>query len=348
MAGASPNRLPGIEALRGLAAAAKVLSHSARHVDKAYGAPGLIAGFQAGHAGVDLFFVISGFIILYVHWADAGRPGQLAHYAARRFTRIMPLYWVALAVTLAMAAAGRNGMPSLGTVLWSAALLPSVDEPFLGIAWTLQYELVFYVAFAALVVSRVAGKAMLGAWLLAIVAGGFGVRLPGAAGILSNGFGIGFFLGMAAAWLVRQDRVVAPRLVGAAGAGLFVVVLMLESVGQVDGFAPPARLLYGVPALLLVAGIAAADRAGQGFALGRLRRRGTATYSIYLFQFVFIGVLWQAWLVAGLGTRVPHWMLFAVLAAAALGGGMAVSRTVEQPMLRWMQGRRSVAVAGQV
>ena len=84
-----------IEALRGLAATAVVFYHTARHTDKAYGTPLLRQIFQFGHAGVDLFFVLSGFIILFVHFRDIGQPGRLSYYANRRFTRVMPTYWVA-------------------------------------------------------------------------------------------------------------------------------------------------------------------------------------------------------------------------------------------------------------
>jgi peptidoglycan/LPS O-acetylase OafA/YrhL len=75
-----PWRLGGIEALRGLAAISVIFYHVSRHVNQAFGTPGLVAAFQAGHAGVELFFVISGFIILFVHGQDSGRPRRLGHY----------------------------------------------------------------------------------------------------------------------------------------------------------------------------------------------------------------------------------------------------------------------------
>jgi peptidoglycan/LPS O-acetylase OafA/YrhL len=61
-----PAKLGWVEAYRGIAATAVVLYHTARHFDKNYGIPALESVFQFGHAGVDLFFVISGFIILFV------------------------------------------------------------------------------------------------------------------------------------------------------------------------------------------------------------------------------------------------------------------------------------------
>ena len=60
-----------------MAATAVVFYHAARHLNKIYGVPALMCVFQFGHAGVDLFFVISGFIILFVHYDDIGRPERL-------------------------------------------------------------------------------------------------------------------------------------------------------------------------------------------------------------------------------------------------------------------------------
>ncbi len=56
--------------------------------------------FAFGHAGVDFFFVLSGFIILHVHAGDIGRPVRLGHYLQRRFTRVYPFYWVVFLLAL--------------------------------------------------------------------------------------------------------------------------------------------------------------------------------------------------------------------------------------------------------
>jgi len=88
---ADGRKLTGIEASRGVAATAVVLYHSARHLDHVYGVPGLMRVFQFGHAGVDLFFVISGFIILFVHYGDLGRPERLGSDGSPGLCR--PIGW---------------------------------------------------------------------------------------------------------------------------------------------------------------------------------------------------------------------------------------------------------------
>ena len=343
MAIPAAHKLSSIEALRGVAATVVVLSHSARHIDKAFGDPALITAFQASHAGVDLFFVISGFIILFVHYPDIGQPGRLSNYVQRRFTRVMPLYWIALVLTLAMSAAGSGPLPLASSLLWSASLLPMQHEPFLGIAWTLQYEAVFYVVFAVLIVQRAAGLALFAAWLAVIASSIAGYQTASLPSGLSGAYSIEFFFGMVTAHLVRQRQVPVPMLLAVAGLSLFGMAMVFESAGLLDGFANLARFAYGIPAALLVAGLAASEQKTGLIVSAPLRLLGGASYSIYLFQFVFIGIVWQAWLKAGIGQHAPHIILFAALAFSAVIGGVLVSRFVEKPLLRLVR-RRNKAI----
>ena len=334
------SRLIGIEALRGVAATAVVLSHAAGHVDKAFGAPMLMTFFRAGHAGVDLFFAVSGFIIFFVHRGDIGRPDRLRHYLGRRFNRVLPLYWTALAVTVAMIVAGGHALPAPVQLLWFAALLPTVADPLLGIAWTLQFEMVFYAVFAVLIASRRAGAALLTAWLCWIIATAAGYWSGAIPAALCGAFGFEFFMGMAAAALLSRGRVPAPRLLAALALAAFAAALVLESAGILGGFGVAARFAYGIPAALLILGISAAEQQ-HALSIPRwLRVLGGASYSIYLFQFVFIGVVWQTLIALSLERRVSHLVLFLLLAAAAVIGGLMTARLVEQPLLQAMRGPR--------
>ncbi|QCI79312.1 acyltransferase [Hankyongella ginsenosidimutans] len=58
--------------------------------------------FSKGFVGVDFFFVLSGFIICFVHYKDMSRPDRLPRYAWRRLTRVLPTYWVVFVAALAM------------------------------------------------------------------------------------------------------------------------------------------------------------------------------------------------------------------------------------------------------
>ena len=315
-----------------------VVYHAARHLDKAFGMPGLLRSVRFGHAGVDFFFVISGFIILFVHSRDIGAPNRLAHYAGRRFTRVMPTYWVALSLTIAMATAGSRSAPALGDVIRSVLLLPSDTEPLLGVAWTLQYEIVFYALFAVLIAHRSAGRGVMALWLAWIAMGVAGVVFTNIPGSLYGIYNLEFFFGMAAAHLLARHRVPRPRWVLGAGLMLFGACCALESAGPLDGQSGWARLAYGIPAALIILGLVESERQGLLAVPRALKALGSASYSIYLFQFVFIGLTWRAWLAAGLDHRLPHGAAFPVLAGAGVAGGIVMSRLVEYPLMRLIRG----------
>jgi exopolysaccharide production protein ExoZ len=331
-------KLTGIEACRGVAAAMVVFYHAARHLDKVYRVPSLMPMVQFGHAGVDLFFVLSGFIILHVHYGDVGRPDRFSRYVERRLTRILPTYWVALAVTIFLGLAGEHAFPPVFDVAWSAALLPSHSEPILGIAWTLQFEMMFYAIFCLLILNRRIGLAALTLWLgwvaFAAFDGGISGAIPKS---LYAAYNLEFFMGMGAAYWFKNHAVSAPRLLLFVGIALFALAAVAENLAYIDGYASVSRLIYGVPAVMIVLGMAAAEREGLIKVPGKFKTLGTASYSIYLFQFVFIAIAWRMWLAVGLDATMPHTASFPVLAAAGLIGGVFASRWVEYPLMGWIR-----------
>ena len=338
--GSPAGKLAGIEAARGVAACSVVFYHAARHMDAACHVPLIRALLQFGHAGVDVFFVLSGFIILFVHADDIGRPSRLGRYVSRRATRLLPVYWVALAVTILLGVVAGHGWPSLPGVIWSGFLLPSWSEPLLGVAWTLQYEVVFYAAFAVLILDRRAGLLVMAVWFACIsvvsVRGG-GAGVPPS---LCSAYDLEFFLGMGVAVAVRRGgRGMSVPLIVSAG-GLFALMCLCEDQGLLDGYGNWARVAYGVPAAVLIFGLAA-----PGVAVPRLLAvLGAASYSIYLFQFCWIAVVWQAYRMTGLERLLPCVAGVPLLAAGGVAGGILMSKCVEYPLIGLLRGISKKAV----
>jgi peptidoglycan/LPS O-acetylase OafA/YrhL len=336
--------LAGIEAARGGAAALVVFYHAARHMDLACHVPFVRALLQFGHAGVDLFFVLSGFIILFVHFEDVGRPGRLGRYVSRRAIRVLPVYWVALALTILLAVVAGHGWPGGWPVLRSALLLPSFSEPLLGVAWTLQYEVVFYAFFAVLILHRRAGYALMAAWLVAVLVssawGGLGVPPS-----ICSAYDLEFFLGMGVAVLARRGGVGFPRAALLVGGVALALVCACEDLGFLDGYGVWARLAYGVPAAVLILGLA-----DPGFALPAMVARplavlGAASYAIYLFQFCWIAVVWQLYRAGRLDHVLACGWGVPVLAVSGIAGGVLMSRCVEYPLMRVLRARRAPRAA---
>lgn len=145
------SRIVSIQILRGIAATLVVGFHlySAAKVEGTD--PGLFAFFAGGEIGVDIFFVISGFIIYYI---SVNRPGiTRSDFLRSRFWRILPPYWAILslyvlsAVALAVLLGDQSKLPTGFSLMVSYLLLPYPDQVII-IAWTLCLEVLFYLIFA--------------------------------------------------------------------------------------------------------------------------------------------------------------------------------------------------------
>jgi peptidoglycan/LPS O-acetylase OafA/YrhL len=145
------NELEGIQILRAAAALLVVLSH-ALHESLAAKAlpesPDWLTAF--GDVGVDIFFVISGFIMFYVSFPASRAPVKPAHFLWKRLTRIYPFYWFCLLLTLAFWWLGLvpSVVPDADMLVRSVLLFPS-NYFVIGVSWTLVYEMYFYLIFAA-------------------------------------------------------------------------------------------------------------------------------------------------------------------------------------------------------
>lgn len=140
-----PERFETLQAVRAIAALGVLLHHAGHAADKYGGAMPLIGLTNLGRAGVDLFFVLSGFIILH---ATVGRGLSWKTFALARFRRIYLPYWPAgLLVAVMVFGSASSGSTIWRTLAASVTLLP-VGEPALNVAWTLQHEVVFYVFVA--------------------------------------------------------------------------------------------------------------------------------------------------------------------------------------------------------
>lgn len=329
--------LQGIQAARGIAAILVVLYHGGRMLSlpQYVGYVPLHKIFGFGHAGVDFFFVLSGFIISYVHHADIGRPRRLAHYAFQRLTRIYPIYWVATAIVIAGTFLSHDWAARLRPlhVAASLVLIPHGEEPVLGVAWTLEHEMLFYLAFGLAILSRRLGQALLVACLLlmALVV----VDPPSNAAVVFLGslYHLQFLMGIVVARLVLRWHLPAPRQLACAGICVFIAAGAAEDTGLIVTAGPVSMLLFGSASTLAIAGLATAERRGI-MAVGRFGvLLGAASYAIYLIHVPVIG--YSAWIAEHIGTikLLPGWTALLIATVLATIAACALHLFVERPLI---------------
>ena len=311
--------------------------------------------FDFGYTGVDFFFVLSGFIISYVHREELGRPGRLPEYLWRRVSRIYPIFWVALLIDVSITVARRlatgkdlqlgwQPIDWLGTV----ALLQVAEPRFVGVAWTLQYELMFYFIFGLLFLHRRIGLLAMGLWAVAILAmqalgatptGNGALHVHCLQFILGIGVGLGAGRGL-------FDRLGARSLVLALGLLLVVQWLEQSSWGPHHAL---GRIALGLVSALLLAVLVSMERRRTVRTPRFLAVLGSASYSLYLTHITFINLLYGVLLQAGLYHRLPEPLLYAMGVGTALALGLLVGLRIELPLVRllkgWFNRRRRTAAA---
>jgi exopolysaccharide production protein ExoZ len=345
-------KLLNLQALRFVAAALVVHTH-AIDLSQRLGAPDRLTGFGTienfGAFGVDIFFVISGFII--ARTAFQGPRPSAASFAWKRLWRVAPIYFLLSAPWLLFAAEWKtlDGPMLAATFLFWPAAGEAIAYPALMVGWTLMFEMLFYacVALALLARARWTPWALLGGYALC-----WGLRVTTGAPafhFLGNPIILEFLMGFALAWI-------APRLshregVCALTLGLFGVGANLllgfgpihDASATVAGGAGLMRVLcWGVPAALIVLGAIAIEAPAAPSRGKRLAVfLGDASYAIYLTH-----PLAHYWIEKSFrenGILPPGPAITVLGIASALAGGVLVYRYLERPIARldipaWVRG----------
>ncbi len=276
---------------------------AATHHTDPTGITAAINAFFPWNAGVDIFFIISGFIIIHASAPlfATGRRGVLT-FLRRRFTRIIPLYWLATALYLASLHWNHSaGAQSQGGALFIAAsflFIPwprpdGVMQPAYSLGWTLNYEMFFYVTISLfLLLPRARAIPAAIAFFAALIVLGALVPLPNPIAFWTSPLLLEFCAGMALA----QARASGITLPASARLALAAAALILW---HINAAIPPgsARVwAYGGPAFLLMAAATLAPPFSAHTRLSRLALPlGAASYALYLFHPFVIAALSAAW-----------------------------------------------------
>jgi exopolysaccharide production protein ExoZ len=320
--------LIGVQYLRGIAAMLVVLHHLCfEHT-------------QLGPYAVQMFFVISGFVMWY---ATVLTKMSVTSFWLRRVVRIVPLYWLFLSILVIVAAFMPRWLNS--TVLTPEAIVKSYFfipyyntsqnsiAPLLVPGWSLNYEMFFYFVFGLFLFVKPDALRLicLGAllWCLVLIGQWFRPEFPPAA-TYTNPNLLLFFNGIMLAVVYRAYKADSPML----GMILALAGVLLASF-SVPGNLGAFERFIGVSPALIVAGILSLETTLRRLPSPLLHTIGNASYSIYLSHLFFLRLSelgWRSFTTIGSSqTSQVSYVIFSFIFAIA--GGIAVYYLIERPML---------------
>lgn len=335
---------PALDGLRivafGLVALYHLTTIEARYGDGSLLSPRLLLGVS----GVDIFFVLSGFMMgqLFIGQSATRRPTPL-RFLIDRASRLFPLYW---AVSLALLAVwliqpdlvfgSRSETPDL---IRSFLLWPANTPPLHAVGWTLVHLAFFYLVSAALLaLPRRWLWPALGIWAgftLVLYAVGAG-QWTAETRLISHPLGLEYILGLALALLPAPSPVRARLLAILAGIIMLIVAVGAALIDQdLRGLAPLQRvaLLAPGPALLIYALNAwtHSQPSSRWFSLAGVARAGFALYLTHILVMSVIGRIWSPFALPGL---LDNMLMIPVMLIASLVAAMLTERLFETPLAK--------------
>lgn len=348
---AGRQRLDSIQAMRAVAALAVVAFHSGREVAEKTGTMTPTLRFlDICDFGVDIFFVISGFIMYYVTF---GRPtgwGEAKSFLLKRLIRVGPMYWIfttlfVIPVLFAPSLLNRSGISLPYTIAsylffpWQrpAYEVPSVS-PIFGLGWTLNYEVTFYLVFAVLIAFGVRRKLLWSAIVFGLLAlaGPFAPGDNAQAYFWTRSIMLEFVGGVAiAALFCRETRFGTGAGLALMLAGVIVWIMGGYGVDIHSTMLNVRGIVWGAAATAVMAGVALTPPIGRvlaGRENGVMALLGNASFSLYLSHLFVVRIM--SIILGKLGLLGNPLLLVAANMVAASIAAILVYRFLEKPLTR--------------
>lgn len=334
------NKILSIQMLRGLAALLVVYMHAIIHQTQLNIGNSVQQQFYFwatfGAVGVDIFFVISGFIITVIS-AKFLREHGVKDFFIKRLIRIVPIYWLLSLLEITNSFIQHPERLNAQEIIKTITILPIFDQnsfvfPVIGLGWTLAFEVYFYLVVGLFLATRRQAFILYAAlFMLTLI--GLGVVAPEIRvpmfEFMANPMILEFLLGCLIGWLYQSKA--KPGI----GLSLSLVILAILGLSMTIGLdtdtisraehvlnhthvAVFRLLVWGIPSALLVAGLVFLESNHRLQANRSLILFGDASYSIYLTHFFVLTAFDKLWL--RLGLQLPDlFILIAVLVSIAIG-----------------------------
>ncbi|RVU86642.1 acyltransferase [Leucothrix sargassi] len=317
-----------VQYLRGIAAAMVLLEHIA--LKSSQYSTGVLSGWHVGGAGVDLFFLISGFIMCHTMAHKHQQVGAARTFLWRRVLRIIPLYWIVTCLALTAYVLMPSQVNSSGgstDLFASFFLLPTSGVYLVANGWTLSYEFLFYGLFTlGLLFSRSVGSLLVVTLLMMLALFGFAQPQTSVWGMfLTNQLLIEFAAGMGLCYFLKQINRLPPMMMPMLiGTGLGALL----AVNQ--GIRTDVRVIdYGVPMLLIMAGALGLEGSLRQAPSRLLNALGDSSYAMYLIHPFVLVVGAKLMSKFGLSATLNGWFFVGFLYIASIVSGWLLFRYVE-------------------
>ncbi len=345
------SKLDTIQCLRGAACLLVLLFHGALTEAKFWPESDykFLSAFRFGFAGVDLFFVISGFIITWVTFERIGRPSNIPTFFAKRALRVYPVFWVVYAM-LSLAVYYGVGLQYLGDDMTMGAHIKSLllipqDLTFnrvVPVSWTLVHEMLFYTIFCAVIaLPRAMMPVVLAAWAgLIVMAWEFGWGSGSwLAYYAMSPLNLEFIFGCAVALLAKRFSIRTPGAMLVTGSAIFIASGTIANMNPGIFSSAYAKVLaFGVPSFLIVWGLVEMEKRRTCRLPKALVLVGNASYSIYIIHLGIFQAVRR--FTSGVETPFgPEWGLTAqvgwvsLLVFSGLVGGLLLHHVAEKPVM---------------
>jgi len=349
----SSQKIRSIQVLRAIAVAMVTYSHAFVWVERLRlhePFSSLLYAFRSfsylGNCGADLFFVITGFLMFYLHFDDFGQFHASKKFIIRRIIRIVPIYWLLNSIGFLLLFLIPSLFPhyqgvNLPWVLGCYFFFPwpqstGAISPILAVAWTLNYEIHFYLLFAvALILKRKYGITLIFTFIMTAVTMGVllepkhpWIQLLTRSILLEFVFGILIFL------LVSYFH---PSKITA----WILLCVSVTSIGLTGVYYPQsdtARVItWGLPSAMLLTAVIWLQFKCLGHFGSLLVTLGDASYSIYLLQVFSLPGLAYLFYELHLINLLPIGVMSILLWLVSCGAGVIFWRLVERPIFNGLK-----------
>ncbi|ODV40671.1 hypothetical protein AWV79_05620 [Cupriavidus sp. UYMMa02A] len=331
--------LSSVQWLRAIAAMAVVAYHSAATVQIHGWKPGVVSHAATwGWTGVDIFFFISGFVMV---MTTAGRDRDVAaarEFIAARIVRIAPMYWLLTSLMLVIvwfAPSLKTTDFTLTQAVTSYLFIPyEIGEsgsyyPILYVGWTLTYEMFFYAVFAvSLCFAEQRSRVAITAFFVLLAT--LSLTRPTAYifRFLTDPLLLEFIFGCVFAWAFRSGFRVSART----SSVIIAAGVLGFCVGTPSSDMAHRVVCAGIPAALLVSGAILREAAGGWKGSDLLQQVGDASYSLYLLQAFTIPAFARMLAAADRVRFLPGDLICLSLVFASVLVAALIYRSVEYPI----------------